>query len=117
MLQKGTGPPAGLPGRKPVRYRGGKGGPTWPSGRPERPPGSGSGTGLAREAALAAAETVEAQKAPAEAPAQVEVPTVEAGPVFEEVTVPRPLALPSPLWWRPIRPPLSRRRFLRRDRW
>ncbi len=51
---------------------------------------------LAREAALAAAETVEAQKAPAEAPAQVEVPTVEAGPVFEEVTVPETFGFAEP---------------------
>ena len=51
---------------------------------------------MAREAALAAAETVEAQKAPAEAPAQVEVPTVEAGPVFEEVTVPETFGFAEP---------------------
>ena len=51
---------------------------------------------LAREAALAAAETVEAQKAPAEAPAQVEVPTVDAGPVFEEVTVPETFGFAEP---------------------
>lgn len=51
---------------------------------------------LAREAALAAAETVGAQKEPAEAPAQVEVPTVEAGPVFEEVTVPETFGFAEP---------------------
>ena len=51
---------------------------------------------LAREAALAAAETVEAQKAPAEAPAQVEVPTVEAGPGCEEVTVPETCGFAEP---------------------
>ena len=51
---------------------------------------------LAREAALAAAETVGGQKEPAEAPAQVEVPTAEAGPVFEEVTVPETFGFAEP---------------------
>lgn len=92
--------------------------PTWPKREARAAARKRERDRLAREAALAAAETVEAQKAPAEAPAQVEVPTVEAGPVFEEVTVPETFGFAEPplvetdpgrLW--------SRRRFLRRDRW
>lgn len=91
--------------------------PTWPSGRPERPPGSGSGTGWPERPPWRPAETVEAQKAPAEARRRWRSPRWRQAPSLRRSLSLRPLALPSPLWWRPIRPPLSRRRFLRRDRW